>query len=278
MIGEALEQLVMGGRGGLEVVLRDVLVPPLLAHLAFPDVRLHLHDVDDTLEVGLGPPRQLQDERQRLEPVDHHVDGSPEVGAGAVHLVHEADAGNVIAVGLAPNGLRLRLDACHGIEDGHGAVEHPEGAFDLHREVHVTRRVDDVDPVALPRACGGRRRDRDAALALLDHPVHLRGALVDLADLVGLAGVIQDALGRGGLPRVDVRHDPDVAGQGKGVFTDLQDLPGLSFDVLFGLCHVTRLSRLFWHLLCGARHLDDPPVMRNRPLEAGSAILVDHHR
>ena len=53
--------------------------------------------------------------------------------------------------------------------------------------------------------------DGDAALLLLDHPVHDRGALVDLADLVGAARVVEDALGRGGLARVDVGHDPDVA-------------------------------------------------------------------
>jgi hypothetical protein len=35
---------------------------------------------------------------------------------------------------------------------------------------------------------------------------------VDLTDLVGLAGVVEDALRRRGLARVDVRHDPDVAG------------------------------------------------------------------
>ena len=153
--------------------------------------------------------------------------------------------GYVVPVGLAPHGFGLRLHAGHGVEDRDRAVEHAQRALDLDREVHVARRVDDVDPVALPRTRGGRGRDRDAALALLDHPVHLRGALVDLADLVGLAGVVQDALGRGRLARVDVRHDPDVAGQGKRVLTDLQDLPGLPFDVLFGLCHVCRLSRLF---------------------------------
>jgi hypothetical protein len=34
---------------------------------------------------------------------------------------------------------------------------------------------------------------------------------VDLTDLVGDAGVEQDALGRRGLASVDVRHDADVA-------------------------------------------------------------------
>jgi hypothetical protein len=57
-----------------------------------------------------------------------------------------------------------------------------------------------------------RRRggDRDPALLLLRHPVHRRGALVDLAHLVGAARVVEDPLGRRGLARIDVGHDPDV--------------------------------------------------------------------
>ena len=60
----------------------------------------------------------------------------------------------------------------------------------------------------------GRRggRDRDAALLLLLHPVHRGRALVDLADLVRAARVIEDALGRRRLTGVDVRHDADIAG------------------------------------------------------------------
>src|SRR4029453_8283156 len=60
-------------------------------------------------------------------------------------------------------------------------------------------------------AGGGGRRDGDAALLLLHHPVHGGGALVDLADLVGPSGVVQDALGRRRLARIDVGHDADVA-------------------------------------------------------------------
>ena len=70
---------------------------------------------------------------------------------------------------------------------------------------------------SLPQAGGGGRRDGDAALLLLDHPVHGGGALVDLTDLVVLAGVVEDPLGRRGLARVDVGHDPDVAGSVEGV-------------------------------------------------------------
>src|SRR5690606_6775111 len=53
--------------------------------------------------------------------------------------------------------------------------------------------------------------DGDAALLLLLHPVHRRGAVVDFADLVGLAGVVEDAFGRGGLAGIDVRHDAEIA-------------------------------------------------------------------
>src|SRR5262249_2140121 len=51
-----------------------------------------------------------------------------------------------------------------------------------------------------------------SALLLLLHPVHRRGSLVDLAELVGHTRVEQDALRRRGLTRVDVGHDPDVPG------------------------------------------------------------------
>src|SRR5262249_27469914 len=132
----------------------------------------------------------------------------------------EADARHAVLVGLAPHRLRLRLHARHRVEHTDGAVEHAQRTLDLDGEVDVARRVDDVDAEAgtgeraglgLPE--GGRRGrgDGDAALLLLLHPVHGGGAIVDFADLMRLAGVVEDALGRGGLAGVDVRHDTDVA-------------------------------------------------------------------
>src|SRR5205814_9469747 len=55
------------------------------------------------------------------------------------------------------------------------------------------------------------RGNGDPALLLLLHPVHGGGAFVHFANLVGLAGVIKDALGRRRLSGVDVRHDADIA-------------------------------------------------------------------
>ena len=268
VVGELLEELVAAGLGRRLVLVGDLGVLPVLPHLAFPVVALHLDEVDDPVEVGLGAPGELEDERVRAEAVDDHAHRALEVGAGAVHLVHEADARDGVAVGLAPDGLGLRLDTGDRVEDGDGAVEHAQGPLDLDREVDVAWRVDDVDPVALPLTGGGRRGDRDAALALLRHPVHLGRALVDLADLVGLAGVVQDALGRGRLTGVDVGHDADVARAREGVFADVQRLPLL--DVLLGLSHL--------HLLRGARHLGSSPLNGNPALGPGLRLLVVHHQ
>ena len=148
----------------------------------------------------------------RAEAVDHRLDAALEVGADAVHLVDVGDARDGVLVGLAPDGLGLRLYTSDGVEQRDSTIEHAQRALDLDREVHVAGRIDDVDAVVGPLAGGRGRRDRDAALLLLLHPVHGRGALVHLAHLVGLAGVVEDALGRRRLARIDVGHDPDVSG------------------------------------------------------------------
>ena len=212
VVGAGLDQLGAVFLGLLDEVGGDLLGLELGAELVLPDQGLHLDQVDDADEVALAADRQL--DRQRVGPsrsfiVSHRVE---EVGAGAVHLVDVGEARDPVLVGLAPDRLRLGLDPGDGVEDGDRAVEDAQAALDLDREVDVAGRVDDVDPVALPLAGGRGRGDRDPPLLLLLHPVHDGGALVDLADFVRAAGVVEDALGRRRLTGVDVRHDPDVAG------------------------------------------------------------------
>ncbi len=211
MVGHGIDQLMVVLGSLLGELGRDLALLGLGAERVRPHERGHLDQVDDATEVLLLADRQLHRDGPGTEPVDHRLDRCEEVGADAVHLVHEGDARHAVAVGLAPDGLRLRLDAGHGVEDGHGAVEHAQRALHLDRKVHVPGRIDNVHPEVAPERRRRSRRDGDPALLLLDHPVHDRGALVDLAHLVRAARVVEDPLRRRGLARVDVGHDPDVA-------------------------------------------------------------------
>ena len=102
------------------------------------------------------------------EALADRVDVHLEVGADLVHLVDERDARNVVLVGLAPDGLALRLDAVAAVEHRDRAVEHAQAALDLDREVDVAGRVDDVDAVAdCPRAGRSRGVQKQLVAALV---------------------------------------------------------------------------------------------------------------
>ncbi len=187
------------------------------------DVLLLLDQVDVPGEELTRADRELDRIRVLGQAIADHLDAAGEVGAHAVHLIGEDHARDLVAVRLTPDGLRLRLDAGHGVQERNGAIEHAKRALDFNGEVDVPRGVDDVDavlrPFALlialavtaPEARGRGRGDRDAALLLLLHPVHGGRAIVDFADLVALAGIVQDTLGRRRLPGIDVGHDADIA-------------------------------------------------------------------
>ena len=183
-----------------------------------PDDFLHSDQVDDAAEALLGAYIHLNRHRVCAQPLADLLDHAREIGAGAVHLVDEHQARHVVALRLPPDGFRLRLDAADRIEHNAGTVEHAQRALHFDGEIYVTRRIDDIDAMmaqllvhAIPEAGRRRRGDGDAALLLLFHPVHHRGAIVDLADLVGNAGIEQDAFGGGGLAGIDVRDDADIS-------------------------------------------------------------------
>ncbi len=209
--------------GLAEHVRGDFRRVPHPAVVAPPKVSLHLNQVDHAHEVGLTTDRDLQDEGIGLEAIDDRLDVGVEVGPGAVEFVDEADARNLVAVGLAPDGFGLGLDAGDAVEDRHRPVENPEAALNFDREVDMAGSIDDVDVVFVPDTGGGGRGDRDPPLLLLLHPVHRGGAFVDFTDLVVATGVIEDALGKSRLARVDVSHDPDISGSAQGNLTQVRE-------------------------------------------------------
>ena len=211
VVGDRLDELEPVLVRQFLVIVRDVGDLEVRPELVEVDDGVHLDEVDDAAELGLAADGHLQ--RDGVGPRRSTIISRPRKKSAPMRsiLLTKRDARDAVLVGLPPHGLRLRLDAADGAEQRDGAVEHAQAPLDLDGEVHVPGRVDDVDLRVAPGDGGGGRGDGDAALLLLRHPVHDGGALVDLADLVRLPGVVQDALGRRGLAGVDVRHDPDVA-------------------------------------------------------------------
>src|SRR5664280_1136414 len=260
-IGESSDELLAGCGGLLEQVGGDLLDGVVLAdrRLAVPCERAHADQVDDADEVGLGADRELDDQRVGVQPLTDGLHAEVERRTRTVELVDEADARDAVLVGLTPYGHRLRLYTRDAVEDTHCAVEDAQRALYLDGEVDVAGRVDDVDLGVFPETGRRGRRDRDAALLLLLHPVHRRGAVVHLADLVVDAGVEQDPLGRRRFARVDVGHDPDVA--------DLGEVDRLL------MCHERLPFHFLLHWLVGGHGCALGPAALPRPRAPG-----DHQR
>ncbi len=217
----AAEQLVVGLGDGLDEgvaplghvrlhLLGDLTALAGGAQVVEVDDGRQVDQVDHPDEVGLAADRQLDGDRVGPQPILDRLQGGVEVGPHPVHLVDEADPRDLVAVRLPPDRLGLGLDPGHGVEHRHRAVQDPEAALHLHGEVHMPGCIDDVDTVAAPLRRRGGRGDGDPALLLLDHPVHGGGALVDLPHPMDAARIEEDTLGRRGLARVDVGHDPDI--------------------------------------------------------------------
>ena len=184
-----------------------------IARVFVPRVALHLDEVDDSMEVLLGPDRHLDRDGVGTQARAHRLDGVIEVRASPVHLVDERDPRDAVPVRLPPDRLGLGLHAGDATEHADRTIEHTQRTLHLRGEVHVPGCVDQADLVVLPRAGGRRGRDRDAALPLLVEVVHRGFAIVDLTRLVTAARDEQDPLADRGLARVDVGDDSDVAGQ-----------------------------------------------------------------
>ncbi|CBH24153.1 Translation elongation factor G (EF-G) [Salinibacter ruber M8] len=218
------EQLVVVLRDALQKVNAPVLGLRLQVVRNLPNVPLHalglvvvdnglaFDEVDDPSKHVARPDGILHRNRIGAEAVLHHLEDVFEVRPRSVHLVHEPDPRHVVLLGLAPDRLRLRLHAPNRTEQGNRPVQHAEGPLHLDRKVDVARRVDDVDPVVIPVAGGGRRGDGDAPLLLLLHEVHGRGPLVHLPHPVQPPGIKENALREGGLPGINVGHDADISG------------------------------------------------------------------
>src|SRR5262249_40172648 len=112
-----------------------------------PNDDVFFQEIDATDEVVFATKGELQGNRVSTEALTDGANDGAEIRPHLVHLVDESEARYAVLVGLAPHGFRLRLHAGDGVEDGDGAIEDAERAFDFDGEVHVARGIYDVDAI-----------------------------------------------------------------------------------------------------------------------------------
>ncbi len=141
------------------------------------------------------------------------LDDPRRVGRGQVDLVDDREHFQALIERGVAVGDALRLDALRRVDDEQRALAGRERARHLVGEIHVPRRVDEVQLVV--GAVAGTvlerhalRLDRDAALALQVHRV--QDLLLHLA-LLEAAAQLDQAVGERGLAMVDVRDDREIA-------------------------------------------------------------------
>ncbi len=86
------------------------------------------------------------------KPLAHRANRMVEIRADAVHLINERNPWHAILVRLPPHRFRLRLHARHRVKHRHRAVQHAQRALHFHGEIHVPRRINNIDAIILAQA------------------------------------------------------------------------------------------------------------------------------
>ena len=218
-LGCGFDHPLTPGFGLREHILRDFphLVSRTHARL-IPVDGFHANEIDNAFEILFGADRQLDGNRIPAKAFSDLPDHAQEISSGTVHFVDEDHSRHIVFIALAPDSLGLRLYTADRTKNRDGSVKNAQAALHLDRKIDVSRRVDDIDAVlfevlvhSLPETGCRSGRDRNATLLLLFHPVHNSCAIVNFAHLVRYTRIKQNALGRGRLARIDVRHDADIA-------------------------------------------------------------------
>ena len=107
-----------------------------------PGDQPHFQKIDHATKRRLGPHWQLQWHRVGPKPIANHLDTALKISSDAVHFVDKTNSGNSVAVRLPPHSLTLRLNSLHRIKHHNPAIQHPQGALHLCREINMAGGVD----------------------------------------------------------------------------------------------------------------------------------------
>ncbi len=173
--------------------------------------RLHVDEVDDTLDVVLGADRDLRSDDVRTEGGLELVERAIEVRALAVEHVDEQHARDVELGCTRPQPGGRDLDAHHGVDDEHGGLAHAQRTERVGDEARLAGGIQQVDLALLPLQRAERRGDRHLARLLVGIGVRHGRALRHGAEAADRPRLEQQRLMQRGLPRPAMSDEGHVA-------------------------------------------------------------------
>ena len=130
------------------------------------------------------------------------------LGRGEVDLVQCGDDREVVFERQVTVRQRLGFDALRRVDQQQCSLARSQAARHLVAEVDVTRRVDEVEDVVVPVEADVLGFDGDPALPLEVHRIEVLRPHVARVDR---PGELEDAVGEGRLPVIDMGDDAEVA-------------------------------------------------------------------
>ncbi|GIW82627.1 MAG: hypothetical protein KatS3mg105_4434 [Gemmatales bacterium] len=161
--------------------------------VVFPE--FHSHEVDDAGELAAFASGDGTHCRLDVKFAAHLFHASGEIGTGAVELVDKRQSGNIVPIGLTPDGFALYLYSTHCTENAHCSVEDAQAAFNLGGEIHMAWRVDQIDLSMAPADADGSTLDGNAFLGFQRVVIRGGGAFIHIPRAVFRPGEIENAFG-----------------------------------------------------------------------------------
>jgi hypothetical protein len=185
--------------------------------------RLPVQEVDDAAEVGLAPDGQVQGDRPWGELRAHRVHSPEVVGVLLVHLVDDHEPRLAGTGQLLPGDLGTDRELVGRAHDEQRTLRRRQPALDLPREVEETRRVEEVELVAVELAVADAEVDRDLAPLLLGLEVERGRAAVGRPQAWDGPRRVQQRFRQRGLAIVGVAQDGDVSNPLQALCRHLQE-------------------------------------------------------
>ena len=219
---ELLQQRIVGFRD----VLDELLVPGLDLRPQLPGCRhlfvlaravggigadLAAQHVQHLVEAGPRIHRHLHRKHLGAESLADFLEQQVEINVFLVERIDDDDLGDAELVGVVPHHLRADPDAVRGVDHDDRQIHDPEGIERLAAEIEVSRRVEHVEPAALPLEAERRGMDRDLPLLFAHMVIRHRRPLHNAAHPMDHATAHEHGFRQHGLAGGCVTDDREVA-------------------------------------------------------------------